>query len=55
MDTQSKGFVGAEDIIQVAEAADMTLAVNEAQLLLGSADEDHSGGIDMREFISIMT
>jgi calmodulin len=34
---------------------DMTLADNEAQLLLGSADEDHSGGIDMREFISIMT
>ncbi len=33
----------------------MTLAENEAQLLLGSADEDHSGGIDMREFISIMT
>ncbi|CAF0914065.1 unnamed protein product [Rotaria sordida] len=55
MDTQSKGFVGAEDIIQVAEAANMILAENEAQLLLGSADEDHSGGIDMREFISIMT
>jgi len=33
----------------------MVLADNEAQLLLGSADEDHSGGIDMREFISIMT
>ncbi len=33
----------------------MTLTENEAQLLLGSADEDHSGGIDMREFISIMT
>lgn len=33
----------------------MTLLENEAQLLLGSADEDHSGGIDMREFISIMT
>ena len=33
----------------------MELAENEAQLLLGSADEDHSGGIDMREFISIMT
>ncbi|CAF2564206.1 unnamed protein product [Rotaria sp. Silwood2] len=55
MDTQSKGFVGADDIIQVAEAADMILANNEAQLLLGSADEDHSGGIDMREFIAIMT
>ncbi|CAF3580091.1 unnamed protein product [Rotaria sp. Silwood1] len=55
MDTQSKGFVGAEDIIQVAESANMILADNEAQLLLGSADEDHSGGIDMREFISIMT
>lgn len=34
---------------------DMILEENEAQLLLGSADEDHSGGIDMREFISIMT
>ncbi len=34
---------------------DMILAENEAQLLVGSADEDHSGGIDMREFISIMT
>jgi calmodulin len=34
---------------------DMPLADNEAQLLLGSADEDHSGGIDMREFLSIMT
>ena len=34
---------------------DMVLVENEAQLLLGSADEDHSGGIDMREFISIMT
>lgn len=33
----------------------MKLAENEAHLLLGSADEDHSGGIDMREFISIMT
>jgi len=33
----------------------MKLTENEAQLLLGSADEDHSGGIDMREFISIMT
>ncbi|CAF2064267.1 unnamed protein product [Rotaria magnacalcarata] len=33
----------------------MTFAENEAQLLVGSADEDHSGGIDMREFISIMT
>lgn len=33
----------------------MKLPENEAQLLLGSADEDHSGGIDMREFISIMT
>jgi len=55
MDTQSKGFVGADDINQVAQTADMILANNEAQLLLGSADEDHSGGIDMREFISIMT
>ncbi|CAF4906077.1 unnamed protein product [Rotaria socialis] len=34
---------------------DMKFAENEAQLLVGSADEDHSGGIDMREFISIMT
>ena len=34
---------------------DMKLAENEAQLLLGSADEDRSGGIDMREFLSIMT
>jgi hypothetical protein len=33
----------------------MPLDENEAQLLLGSADEDHSGGIDMREFVSIMT
>ncbi|CAF0853698.1 unnamed protein product [Adineta steineri] len=55
MDAQSKGFVAADDINQVAQAADMTLVENEAQLLLGSADEDHSGGIDMREFISIMT
>lgn len=55
MDSQSKGFVGPEDINQVAQAADMDLCENEAQLLLGSADEDHSGGIDMREFISIMT
>ncbi|CAF1066902.1 unnamed protein product [Adineta ricciae] len=55
MDIQSKGFVGPEDINQVAQAADMVLEENEAQLLLGSADEDHSGGIDMREFISIMT
>ncbi|UJR10798.1 hypothetical protein I4U23_014986 [Adineta vaga] len=55
MDRQSKGFVCPDDINQVAHAADMTLAENEAQLLLGSADEDHSGGIDMREFISIMT
>ncbi|CAF1068063.1 unnamed protein product [Adineta ricciae] len=55
MDIQSKGFVGPDDINQVAQAADMVLVENEAQLLLGSADEDHSGGIDMREFISIMT
>lgn len=55
MDVQSKGFVGPDDIIQVAKTAEMVLADNEAQLLLGSADEDHSGGIDMREFISIMT
>lgn len=33
----------------------MTFDENEAQLLVGSADEDHSGGLDMREFISIMT
>ena len=33
----------------------MKLADNEAHLLLGSADEDHSGEIDMMEFISIMT
>ena len=33
----------------------MTLTETEVHLLLGAADEDHSGGIDMREFISIMT
>ncbi|CAF4542345.1 unnamed protein product [Rotaria socialis] len=55
MDSQSKGYVCPNDIIRIAEAADMKFAENEAQLLVGSADEDHSGGIDMREFISIMT
>ncbi|CAF2394579.1 unnamed protein product [Rotaria sp. Silwood2] len=55
MDSQSKGYVCSNDIIRVAQAADMTFAENEAELLVGSADEDHSGGIDMREFISIMT
>jgi calmodulin len=34
---------------------DMILKENEAQLLLGSADEDQSGGIDMKEFLSMMT
>ena len=33
----------------------MKISVDEAHLLLGSADEDQSGGIDMREFLSIMT
>lgn len=33
----------------------MTLSNNEAQFLLGSADDDQSDGIDMREFISIIT
>lgn len=76
MDRQSKGFVCADDILQVANAAgmnqssvwqfllptttfcfleDMKFSMREAHLLLGSADEDHSGGIDMREFLSIMT
>ncbi|CAF0765252.1 unnamed protein product [Adineta steineri] len=55
MDTQSKGYVATDDIIRVSKSADMKLTKNEAQLLLGSADDDHSNGIDMREFISMMT
>lgn len=41
------------DLVFVFE--DMKISVDEAHLLLGSADEDQSGGIDMREFLSIMT
>ncbi|UJR34980.1 hypothetical protein I4U23_027759 [Adineta vaga] len=55
MDTRSKGFINPDDLLRVAKAADMKITKEEARLLLGSADEDQSGGIDMREFLSMMT
>ncbi|CAF0937813.1 unnamed protein product [Adineta ricciae] len=55
MDIRAKGFIGPDDLLQVAKAADMKISVDEAHLLIGSTNEDQSGGIDMKEFLSIMT
>ncbi|CAF1007507.1 unnamed protein product [Didymodactylos carnosus] len=55
LDIDSNGTVGTQEIQLVARAAGMELPESEIQLLIGSADEDHSGGIDIREFVSMMT
>lgn len=54
-DAERKGYITAENLVQVAATLGETISVEEINELIKRADSDHDGVVSEEEFYAIMT
>lgn len=54
-DAERKGYITAENLVQVAATLGETITIEEVNELIKRADSDHDGVVSEEEFYAIMT
>ena len=54
-DAEKKGYITAENLVQVAATLGETITIEEVNELIRRADSDHDGVVSEEEFYGIMT
>lgn len=53
-DADSKGFIETKDVFQMMNKMGLKVNMEEAQILLISADQDHNNNLSMNEFMDLI-